>query len=185
MEPTTEQDIDLERTHSTVRDIEDVVADAADGDTDSYAEAMDYFLSDETDIIKNPPLDRAEVERLVDGEHKIIFTCQVRAIDDDELRTIRQRSKERGPRGTRSRDSETDDMRFYNLLCEEAIVQPNLNEMVRTHPKLQQYRTVENLLKHKLLPGERVALGDHVLAFSGFGDSVRSAINKDTTAAKN
>lgn len=151
---------------------------------DKYAEAMEYFLADENDLDNFRPEDDVEIKRFIDGQDKTIMVLRIRAIDDSELKQLRRRSKERGPRGQRTAESETDDLRFYTLLCAEAVIAPDL----RSSAMLAKYKRPEVALERILMPGERVALGDYILSFSGFGDSVSHAGNKvseEVEAAKN
>lgn len=167
----------------TVKEIGDSGVDSASG-AQKYAEALDYFLADENDLDQHMPEDDVEIKRFVNGQDKVIMTVRIRAIDDAELKQIRRRSKERGPRGQRGAESETDDLRFYTLLCAEAMVAPNL----RSPEMLSKFKRPELALERTLMAGERVALGDYILSFSGFGDSVSHAGSKTTDeieAAKN
>lgn len=170
--------------------ISDTVNAAADAGLETpngaqlYADALDYFLADENDLDQHMPEDDVEIKRFVNGQDKVIMTVRIRAIDDAELKQIRRRSKERGPRGQRGAESETDDLRFYTLLCAEAIVAPDL----RSPSMLAKFKRPEMALERTLMAGERVALGDYILSFSGFGDSVSHAGSKtvdEIEAAKN
>jgi hypothetical protein len=152
---------------------------------DLYQQALDYFLDDANNVQEAPPEDDIEISRYIDGEYKTVLTVRIRTIDDAELKQLRKRSKERGPRGMRNSEAETDDLRFYTLLCAEAIVSPDL----RDHRVLAKHNRPEIALERMLLPGERVSLAEHILAFSGFGESAQSASGRrrseEIEAAKN
>lgn len=148
----------------------------------AYADAMSYFLDDRTDVEMRPPATKVDIERMDEetGEMRTIFTCHIKALDDAAIKSCQKRSRERGPRGVRSSQSETDEIRFYTLVCVEGITTPNLMD----DRIINKYNTPDAALRAKLLPGERASLADYILGFSGFGDAAK-AHNKEVEAAKN
>lgn len=146
----------------------------------AYEDAMAFFLDDENDVDNIPLEEDVDVLRMVDGVEKKIMTIRLRTIDDVELKSTRSRSKEVGQKGVRSDEQETDEIRFYTLLTALAMVKPAFNEQLQA-----KFISPENMLRSRLLPGERYALGLFVMDRSGFGRSVKSATSDEIEAAKN
>jgi hypothetical protein len=149
---------------------------------DAYDKAMSYFLDDANDVEKIPVEEDVDIKRMVDGDEQVIMTLRVRNITEQELTRARQMSKEKTP-GVRAEEQETDQIRFYTLLAAAATVKPNLKD-----PRLvDRFVTPEGVLRNRLLPGERMALGLFIMDRSGFGQSVSSAAQaqKEMEAAKN
>lgn len=147
----------------------------------AYADALDFFLADENDLEKNPLTDDATIWRynIEKEEDMPLVSIPIRTIEDHELKRLRQQSKERGPGGLRTED--TDDVRFFTLVCAEAA---NF-EAPRKQQIIAKHKTMEAALRKMLLPGERISLGQHILAFSGFGATVQSKAHAEVEAAKN
>lgn len=173
-----------------VKSANDLVEAASSKDIDEdtraarIAEAESFFLDDKNDISQRPPEDTVDIMRInEDGDEVVALTVRIRALsDDNELKQIRRRSREKGRGGVRSSDSETDDVRFYTLLCAECIVKPDL----QSPAMISKFRTPEKALQKRLLIGERISLGDYILAYSGFGNSATKASKtSEIEAAKN
>lgn len=185
--PATDVDPDDVRIDTDEPTITEVVNAAGDDSTSeaaqgaAYDDALDFFLADENDLEKNPLTDDAIVWRYdIEAEKdKALVAIPIRTIEDHELKALRARSKERGPGGIRT--DETDDVRFYTLVCAEAS---NFDRQ-RQAALIQKHRTVEVAFRKMLLPGERIALGQHILAFSGFGATIQSKASAEVQAAKN
>lgn len=147
----------------------------------AYADALEFFLADENDLEKNPLTDDATIWRydIEKEEDTPLVSIPIRTIEDHELKRLRQQSKERGPGGLRT--DETDDVRFFTLVCAEAA---NF-DAERKRQIIAKHKTMEAALRKMLLPGERISLGQHILAFSGFGATVQSKAHAEVEAAKN
>lgn len=165
----------------------DLVAEATDTDLPdgvraaAYEDALDFFLADENDLEKNPLRDDATVFRYdIEKEQDMpLISVPIRNLDDHEIKALRLQSKEKGPGGIRT--EETDDVRFYTLVCAEAAMFPEEKRALL----IKKHRTLYNMFQRMLLTGERISLGQHILAFSGFGATVQSKAKDEVESAKN
>lgn len=166
----------------TVKDAVDGAEDAnlAQADREAlYDAALEYFLDDENDVIKNPirfPIDIVREVELETGEigERRAFSCEIRTLDDNEIRQVQQRARDKkaGPGGITLAE-ESDEARMHTLLCVEAITKPNIYDK----RLIEKHRKPEEVLRHFMLPGERISLGLQILKLSGFGNSARSAMS--------
>lgn len=184
----TEHDDEQETTIAgDIPSITDVVAEAADESADNearnvaYDDALDFFLADENDLEANALTDNVTVWRydIEAEEDRALVTIPIHTIDDATLKRLRQQSREKGPGGVKT--NETDDMRFYTLVCAEAAnFDPEKRKQI-----IAKHRTLEIAFRKMLLPGERTSLAQHILGFSGFGATIQSKASAEIEAAKN
>ncbi len=167
--------------------ITDVVEEAGDDaasvarQMQSYEDAMEYFLADENDLEENPLEDDVTIYRfnVQTNEEEVLIVVPIRTLEDHEIKQLRKRSKEKGPGGVRT--DETDEMRFFTLVCAEASNFPTPMEKAI----IKKHNTLDKAMQRMLLPGERTSLAQQVLLFSGFGALVQSQAAIEVEAAKN
>lgn len=167
---------DLERRMAGVRDEE--------GDESANA-TLDYFLGNEPDL---QVFNDVEIKR-----NGMLF--RLVALDDDQIKNCRDRSKERQSRQEKQRGmpAETDEARMRTLLVVEATVEirrrlrskeeaeqtgkPEFGPAmsIRDPKLLNKYRRPEDFLRAWTLPGERQQMATAVLDYSGWDENAIEA----------
>ena len=142
--------------------------------------ALDFFLDVDNNVEDKPRTTEFVVMRWdVDTQEEVpLVNIPVRTIDDEELKSLRLRSRLKGPNGVRT--EETDEIVFYTLVCASAV---NFSSEQK-EAMLSKFKTIEEAIRKTLLVGERIALGQNILAFSGFGAGVTSKAKMEIEAAK-
>lgn len=172
-------------------DIEAVVDNASDKhvsvdeQAQFYQQALDYFLADKNDVRKRRPTDKIEVVRYDEetGTWAVAFTGRVQALTQPEIELAQERATKKSTQGPNGEEI-VDEFRFHTLLIVQALIVPNL----RDDQILAIHKTPENAVRSMFQSGERVNMGNFIMALSGFGKSVSSAakrVTKEVDAAGN